>query len=46
VPTEEQSSAYLTMRSSTANLKPDLSATTIFDFSPALDAAKDLSAKK
>ena len=46
VPTEEQSSAYLTMLSSTAGLKPDLSATTIFDFSPALDAAKDLSAKK
>ena len=46
VPTEEQSRAYLTMLSSTANLKPGLSATTIFDFSPALDAAKDLSAKK
>ena len=46
VPTEEQSNAYLTMLSSTAGLKPDISPTTIFDFSPALEAAKDLDAKK
>jgi ABC-type nitrate/sulfonate/bicarbonate transport system substrate-binding protein len=46
VPTEEQSKAYLTMLSSTAGLKPEMSPTTIFDFAPALEAAKDLSAKK
>lgn len=46
VPTEEQSKAYLTMLSSTAGLKPEISPTTIFDFAPALEAAKDLSAKK
>jgi len=46
VPTEEQSNAYLTMLSSTAGLKPEVSAATIFDFSPALEAAKELTAKK
>jgi ABC-type nitrate/sulfonate/bicarbonate transport system substrate-binding protein len=46
VPTEEQSKAYLTMLSSTAGLKAEISPSTIFDFAPALDAAKDLSAKK
>src|SRR5690242_2473052 len=46
VPTEEQSKAYRTMQSSTAGLKPEVSAATIFDFSPALDAAKELRAKK
>jgi len=46
VPTEEQSKAYLTMLSSTAGLKPEMSPTTIFDFAPALEAAKDLNAKK
>ena len=46
VPTEEQSKAYLTMLSSTAGLKPEISPMTIFDFAPALEAAKDLSAKK
>jgi ABC-type nitrate/sulfonate/bicarbonate transport system substrate-binding protein len=46
VPTEEQSKAYLTMLSSTAGLKPEISPMTIFDFAAALEAAKDLSAKK
>jgi len=46
VPTEEQSKAYLTMLSSTAGLKPEVSAASIFDFSPALEAAKDLGTRK
>jgi len=46
VPTEEQSKAYRTMLTSTAGLKPEISPTTIFDFAPALNAAKELNAKK
>jgi NitT/TauT family transport system substrate-binding protein len=46
VPTEEQSNAYLTMLSSTAGLKPEISPNTIFDFSPALEAAKDVGTRK
>ncbi len=46
VPTDEQSKAYVAMLSSTAGLKPEISPATIFDFSPALDAAKELGEKK
>jgi ABC-type nitrate/sulfonate/bicarbonate transport system substrate-binding protein len=46
VPTEEQSKAYLSMLSSTASLKGEVSPTSIFDFSPALDAVKELRVKK
>jgi len=46
VPTEEQSKAYLSMLSSTASLKGEVSPTSIFDFAPALDAVKELAAKK
>ena len=46
VPTEEQSKAYLSMLSSTASLKGEVSPTSIFDFSPALDAVKELAVKK
>jgi len=46
VPTEEQSKAYLTMLSSTAGLKPEVSAASIFDLSPALEAAQDFGTRK
>ena len=46
VPTEEQSKAYLTMLGSTAGLKNEVAAASIFDFSPAAEAAKELAAKK
>jgi NitT/TauT family transport system substrate-binding protein len=46
VPTDEQSSAYLTMLSSTAGLKSEVSPATIFDFALALDAANELGGKK
>ena len=46
VPTEKQSKAYLSMLSSTASLKGEVSPTSIFDFSPALDAVKELAVKK
>ena len=46
VPTEKQSKAYLSMLSSTASLKGEISRTSIFDFSPALDAVKELTVKK
>jgi NitT/TauT family transport system substrate-binding protein len=46
MPTEEQSKAYLSMLSSTASLKGEVSPASIFDFSPALETAKELGAKK
>ena len=46
VPTEEQAKAYIAMLSSTANLKGDVAAGSIFDFSLATEAAKDLALKK
>jgi NitT/TauT family transport system substrate-binding protein len=46
VPTEEQSKAYLSMLSSTASLKGEVSPASIFDFSAALEAAKELGVKK
>jgi NitT/TauT family transport system substrate-binding protein len=46
VPTEEQAKAYIAMLSSTANLKGDVPAGSIFDFSLAAEAAKELAQKK
>lgn len=46
VPTPEQSKAYIAMLAATAGLNPDLSAATIFDFSLAAAAAKEIAAKK
>jgi NitT/TauT family transport system substrate-binding protein len=46
VPTEEQAKAYIAMLSSTASLKGDVSAASIFDFSLATEAAKELAQKK
>ena len=46
VPTEEQSKAYITMLSSTAGLKGEVSPASIFDFSLAMEAAKALAAKR
>jgi NitT/TauT family transport system substrate-binding protein len=46
VPTDEQSKAYLTMLGSTAGLKSEVAAASIFDFSLAAEAAKELAAKK
>ena len=46
VPTPEQSKAYIAMLAATAGLSADLPAATIFDFSLAATAAKELAAKK
>ena len=46
IPTEEQSKAYIAMLSSTASLKGDVALASIFDFSLAAEAAKELAQKK
>ena len=46
VPTEEQAKAYIAMLSSTASLKGDVAAGSIFDFSLAAEAARELAQKK
>jgi len=46
VPTEEQAKAYIAMLSSTASLKGDLAAASIFDFSLAAEAAREMAQKK
>jgi hypothetical protein len=46
VPTEEQAKAYIAMLSSKASLKGDVPATSIFDFSLATEAARELAQKK
>jgi hypothetical protein len=46
VPTEEQTKAYIAMLSSTASLKGDVAAGSIFDFSLAAEAARELAQKK
>lgn len=46
IPTEEQSKAYIAMLAATAGVSADLAPSTIFDFSLAAVAAKDLAAKK
>ena len=46
VRTDEQAKAYITMLPSTAILKADVSPATIFDFSLAEVAAKELARKK
>ena len=46
VPAEEQAKAYIAMLSSTASLKGDVPAGSIFDFSLAAEAAKELAQKK
>jgi len=46
VPTEEQTKAYIAMLSSTASLKGEVAAGSIFDFSLAAEAAKELAQKK
>ena len=46
VPSEEQAKAYIAMLSSTASLKGDVAAGSIFDFSLAAEAARELAQKK
>ncbi len=46
IPTDEQSKAYIAMLASTAGVNAEAAATTIFDFSLAAVAAKELAAKK
>lgn len=46
VPTDEQAKAYIAMLSSTASLKADVPAASIFDFSLAAEAAKESVQKK
>jgi hypothetical protein len=46
VPTEEQAKAYIAMLTSTASLKGEVAPASIFDFSLAEAAAKELAQKK
>jgi hypothetical protein len=46
IPTDEQSKAYLAMHAATASVSADLKPESIFDFSLAGAAAKDLAPKK
>jgi NitT/TauT family transport system substrate-binding protein len=46
IPTEEQSKAYIAMLAGTAGVSAEAAATTIFDFSLAAAAAKELAARK
>ena len=46
IPSEEQVKAYIAMLGATAGLKGDISHGSIFDFSLAADAAKEMSGKR
>ncbi len=46
IPTEEQSKAYIAMLTATAGVSANLPVATIFDFSLAAAAAKELPGKK
>jgi NitT/TauT family transport system substrate-binding protein len=46
VPSDEQAKAYIAMLSATAGLKGDFSPASIFDFSPAGEASKEMAVKK
>jgi hypothetical protein len=45
IPSEDQAKAYIAMLTATAGLKGDLSANSIFDFSLAAEAAKEMTGK-
>ena len=45
IPSEEQAKAYIAMLGATAGLKGEVSAHSIFDFSPAAEAAKEITRK-
>ena len=46
IPSEEQTKAYIAMLGATAGLKGDVAANSIFDFSLAAEAAKEMTGKK
>ena len=46
IPSDEQAKAYIAMLSATAGLKGDFSPASIFDFSPAGEASKEMAVKK
>ena len=46
IPSEEQVKAYIAMLGATAGLKGDVAANSIFDFSLAAEAAKEMTGKK
>lgn len=46
VPSEEQAKAYIAMLGATAGLKADFAAASIFDFSAAAEASKEMAQKK
>jgi len=46
VPSEEQAKAYIAMLNATAGLKGDFAAASIFDFSAAAEASKEMALKK
>jgi NitT/TauT family transport system substrate-binding protein len=46
IPSQEQANAYIAMLGATAGLKGDVSGASIFDFTPAAEAAKEMTGKK
>ena len=46
IPSEEQTKAYISMLTATAGLGGEISPASIFDFSPAAEAAKEMAVKK
>jgi hypothetical protein len=46
IPTDEQSKAYIAMLTATANLSAEPSAASIFDFTVAADAARELAGSR
>jgi ABC-type nitrate/sulfonate/bicarbonate transport system substrate-binding protein len=46
IPSEEQANAYIAMLGATAGLKGDVSSASIFDFTLAAEAAKEMTVKK
>ena len=46
IPSEEQSKAYISMLLATAGLAGEISPASIFDFSPAAEAGREMGAKK
>ena len=46
IPSDEQAKAYIAMLGATAGLKGEIPAASIFDFSPAAEAAKEMAPKR
>ena len=46
IPSDEQTKAYIAMLTATAGLSGEISAATLFDFSAAAEASKEMAVKK